>query len=140
MSVTLFAIKINSLAAMIPQQILTSLFVDDLQIACSDHSIDNINNKLQQTIDAISNWTIKNGFRVSISKTVSITFFKNFKPALKPDLKINARKIPAVESTKFLGLHWDEKLRWNVHIDSAERKVYEVTELNADTIGTALGS
>ena len=74
LSVTLFAIKINSLAAMIPQKILVSLFVDDLQIIYSDHSIHNINNKLQQTI-AISNWTTKNGFRMSTSKTGCMTFF-----------------------------------------------------------------
>ena len=50
LSVTLFAIKINSLASVIPKYVLTSLFVDDLQLAYQDHTIIDINSKLQNTV------------------------------------------------------------------------------------------
>ena len=49
LSVTLFAIKISSLATVIPANIHTSLFVDDLQIAYQDYRMTDITAKLQNT-------------------------------------------------------------------------------------------
>ena len=140
LSVTLFAIKINALADIIPSEMLASLFVDDLQVAYSNHSLNNINNKLQQTIDKISEWTTNNGFRVSISKTVCMTFYRNSKPALQPNLRINARKILIVESTKFLGVYWDERLKRNVHISQLKAKCKRTLNLMRTLYGQHWGA
>ena len=56
LSVTLFAIKINALAATIPQDIYKSVFVDDGQIAFSDWNTATINQKLQGGINKIKSW------------------------------------------------------------------------------------
>ena len=47
LSVTLFAMKINSLANVIPSDVFSSLFVDDVLIACSEHNPAVIERKLQ---------------------------------------------------------------------------------------------
>ena len=62
LSVTLFAIKINSLAKEIPPHIFNSIFVDDLQIVYSDSNVFNIQKELQNCIHSIANWANKNGF------------------------------------------------------------------------------
>ena len=121
-SASLFAIKINSLASIIPKDVLASLFVDDLQIAYSYHNMNDMNTELQQAIDSISQWALNNGFKFSNTKTVRMTFYKEAKPVLQPKLKINAFKISAIDSTKFLGLHWDKKMTWNVHINQLKAK------------------
>ena len=51
---TLFAVKINSLDAVIQQEILASLFVSDLQIVYSNNSLNKCNYTSQQTIDSVS--------------------------------------------------------------------------------------
>ena len=122
LSVTLFAIKINSLASVIPKGVLASLFVDDLQLAYSNHNMNDIYTELQQSIDRISQWVSNKGFKFLNTKTVCMTFYKEAKPVLQPKLRMNAFKIPAVGSTKFLGLHWNEKMKWNIHINQLKAK------------------
>ena len=70
LSVTLFAIKINALAAASPQDIHNLFFVDDVQIALSDGNIAIVNQKLQGVINKIKSWARCNGLRFSTTKTV----------------------------------------------------------------------
>ena len=117
LSVTLFAVKINSLAKQIPQHIFSSLFVDDLQIAYSDPNIHDMQTELQQSINAIASWADTNGFRFSTTKTTVMHFSGGVAPVLTPKLHLKGKTIPVSERVKFLGLYWDPKLNWSGHID-----------------------
>ena len=117
LSVTLFAVKINSLAKQVPQYIFSSLIVDDLQIAYSDPNIHNIQTELQQSINAIAKWADTNGFGFSTTKTTVMHFSRGVAPVLTPKLHLKRNTIPVSERVKFLGLHWDPKLNWSRHID-----------------------
>ena len=60
LSVTLFAVKVNSLAAVIPNYINTSLFVDDLQISCSGNTVSKAETNIQPMLDDIYRWATRN--------------------------------------------------------------------------------
>jgi len=116
LSVTLFAIKINSLARIIPRDVFSSLFVDDVQISFAHHNIDELEGKLQMTINAMVTWANENGFRFSPSKTNTMRFFTRSEPNSQLKLRMNGTEIPRCNTVKFLGLHWDQKLTWSPHI------------------------
>ena len=122
MSVTLFAVKINILATVILANIHTSLFFDDLQITYQYYRMTDITTRLQNTIEKITAWATRNGFKVSKTNTVCMKFYKKSEPITNPDLKIQNHDIPVVETTKFLGLIWDNKLTWAPHIEQLKRK------------------
>jgi hypothetical protein len=89
LSVILFILKINSIAAVIPPYIDSSLFVDYLSITFSARSMASCERKLQLTINKIFDWSHKNGFRFSPTKTVCIHFCYKRKFHLDPQLFIN---------------------------------------------------
>ena len=79
LSVLLFAVKINSLAKELPTNdpgFLISLFVDDLQISFRHSDPNVIKVKLQNSLDKIHNWSEKNGFKFSSTKTQLLHFKK----------------------------------------------------------------
>jgi ribonuclease HI len=130
LSVTLFAIKINSLTAVIPPHIHSSLYVDDLQISFADHSPLVVTTTLQNCIDDIQHWATYNGFKFSNEKTKCVHFYKGGEPILNLlPLKLNETPIPYVETMKFLGLIWDRKLNFAVHINQLKSKCMRAMNL-----------
>ena len=76
LSVTLFAIKINSLANAIPSDVFSSLFVNVVLITNSGHNPDVIERKLQDAVNRIAQLEKFNGFRFSPTKTTMVEFFE----------------------------------------------------------------
>ena len=140
LSVTLFAIKINSLATIIPPDILSSLFVDDLQISYSDYNLQHIECKLQTTVDSISKWALNNGFKFSPTKTKTIVFPCNRHVLIKPKLYINNQIIPVVDNIKFLGLWWDSKLAWTHHLAQLKGRCLQAMNLLRSLATTEWGA
>ena len=105
------------------------MFVDDLQIAYQDFSISQINKNLQIAVNNISKWVAINGYKFSTTKTVSMTFYWEKEPQLKPAINCNGIVIPHVKTTNFLGLHWDSKLTWAPHIAQLKSKCNRVLNL-----------
>ena len=73
LSVTLFNIKINNIVKCLNLGVEGSLYVDDFLICCKSKYI-RIEWQLQQCLNKINNWTIKNGFKFSKNKTQCIHF------------------------------------------------------------------
>ena len=140
LSVTLFAIKINALATKIPAGVHKLLFVDDLQIAYSHHDMHHINGKLQETIVHINRCATANGFKFSTTKTVCMSFYRGQEPVVRPNLTIGKIKIPSVETTKFLGLWWDPKLSWHVHISQLKAKATRALNVMRTLSGPSWGA
>ena len=74
MSVTLYAAAINSIMEKVPSGVHGSLFVDDFAVYCSGSDTIEVCRKVQQTINAVSEWAEKKGFRFSVQKTKAIRF------------------------------------------------------------------
>lgn len=140
LSVTLFAIKINSLAKVIPTDVFASMFVDDLLIAFSHQNRDVVQKKLQLTVDRVAQWAKTEGFKFSVKKTNMMQFFESSKPTICPTLKMEENQIPIVKSAKFLGLHWDQQLKWNVHIRQLKSRCLRDLNLLKTITSTSWGA
>ena len=65
LAVTCFGLKIKQLPLCIARDIFRALFVDDLAICFRGRSMDTIERHLQQAVNAIQEWTTRNGFKFS---------------------------------------------------------------------------
>ena len=115
---TLFAIKINSLSAILaptPRQ-TASLYVDDFQLGYRHSDLSIIQKHLQDTLHRLETWANKNGFRFSSSKTKIVHF--STLPGIYPHPRLTLYGSPLqyTSTFKFLGLTWDPKLTWKPHI------------------------
>ena len=122
LSVTLFILKINSIAELIPSEFEKSLFVDDLSISCSSRNMASIERKFQLCLNKIEKWADENGFKFSKTKTVCIHFCNQRKLHPDPTLTLYGAQIPVVTQAKFLGVIFDSKLNFKAHIDYVRKK------------------
>jgi hypothetical protein len=83
LSVTLFSIKINSLAKVLSENIEGFLYVDDFLICYRGKNMNNIERQLQICLNKIEQWAMENGFKFSCSKTLGMHFCN--KRGLNPD-------------------------------------------------------
>ena len=101
LSVTLFNIKINNIVKCLNFGVEGSLYVDDFLICCKSKYIRTIERQLQQCLNKINNWTIKNCFKFSKNKTQCIHFCNLHKMHNDHVLKLNSTEIPIVKNTNF---------------------------------------
>ena len=101
LSVILFIIKINKITTCLPPEINGSLHVDDFLICYSSKNMVTIERKIQQCINKILKWTMKNGFKISHNKTKCMHFCKMHN---QPTLTLNGSEIPITQQYKFLGI------------------------------------
>jgi len=124
LSVTLFALKINSIVKAISPGVECSLHVDDFLIVYRSKYIHIIERHLQRSLNMLSHWADTNGFKFSSSKTVRM---HNSHP--NPELKLNGTLIPVVEQTKFIGVIFDNKLTCLPHIRYLKEKCVKALNL-----------
>ena len=129
LSVTLFILKINSIADVIPASFEKSLFVDDFSITCSSRNMAAIERQLQLCLNKVEKWADENGFKFSKTKTVCMHFCNKRKLHPDPTLTIYNSQIPVVSQTKFLGVIFDSKLNFKAHIDYIRQKCEKAMNL-----------
>ena len=112
LSVTLFSIKINSLAQVLKDNIDGSLYVDDFLICYRGKNMNNIERQLQLCLNRIEKWAMENGFKFSTAKTVGMHFCNKRKMHPDPELTLYNNPIKIVKETTFLGLIFDSKLNF----------------------------
>jgi hypothetical protein len=56
------------------------------------------------------------------------------------DLKMNSHNLPKGESTKYLGIHMDNKLSWKNHVEHTINKVNQRLRLIKRLVGATWGS
>ena len=72
---------------------------------------------MQKHLNVLDMWFKKWGFKLSEKKTVPVLFTKS-KKTLNLKLKLNEKLIPFQSSYRFLGMIFDQKLTWHLHIDN----------------------
>ena len=136
LSVTLFAVAINSVISVLPDGVRGSLYVDDLSISCSATRMPLIERKLQLAINRILQWAETHGLRFSPLKTVAMHFCRLRGAHPDPDLYLKNQRISCVEENRFLGLIFDNRLTWMPHlrhIKAAGMKVISLLRVLAHT-------
>ena len=121
----LFIIYINDL----PNGLLNSeprMYADDTHLTFASNNIQNISTVLNDDLARVEKWLTANKLTLNASKTdfmligsrQRLSTFHN-----PPSLVIDGAPITQVTSTKSLGVHIDETLSWNVHIEILCKKI-----------------
>jgi len=140
LSVTLFALKINSIVKAISPGVECSLHVDDFLIVYRSKYIHIIERHLQRSLNMLSHWADTNGFKFSSSKTVCMHLCRLRNAHPNPELKLNGTLIPVVEQTKFIGVIFDNKLTFLPHIRYLKEKCLKALNLLRVVAHTSWGA
>lgn len=106
-----------------------SLYVDDKRIAYANTEPSTCQTRIQEVLDKLQRWTLETGFKFNTDKTEFMVFVRN-KP--KPEnitLKLDGKSLKEVQTKKFLGLIFDSKLSWEVHIEYIKGKCLKAMNL-----------
>jgi len=101
------------------------LFADDSNAFLSHASYDQLIKIANEELAMANDWFKANKLSLNLSKTNYIIFRSNKKiiPSSANVLKIDNIIIPQVTSSKFLGVHIDQHLKWNTHILEITNKI-----------------
>jgi ribonuclease HI len=116
LSVTLFGVLINDICDSLPPTIHRSLFVDDFAVWVSTSTSVSAQRQLQLCIDGLTRWSLLNGFRFSVGKTVCLHFCRRTRYCPDIVLRLYGQRIPVRNEAKFLGLTFDRRLSYSPHI------------------------
>ncbi|XP_023240492.1 uncharacterized protein LOC111638941 [Centruroides sculpturatus] len=130
LSVTLFLIKINSIANCLPFSVKHSLYVDDFQISCQSSNMSFIERQLQTFLNRIYDWSKINGFTFNAAKTSCIHFCRRRGLHLDTEIQLNGDKITMVNDAKFLGVYFDHKLTFLLHVRNLKSRCLKSLNLS----------
>jgi hypothetical protein len=83
-------------------------------------SITAMERRLQIAIGRTAEWCTKNGFTFSQTKTVAVRFYRGKNRHDDLRLLLYGQLITPKESTRYLGMIFDNRLEWNHHIASVK--------------------
>lgn len=122
LSCTLFLLAINDLLSDMPHHIKASLYVDDLVIYTSSNHIPSIERRLQLAINRVQAKATNRGFRFSQQKSIAVHFHRKRGLQQEPSLFLYGEPVQFRDSIRYLGLIFDQRLRWKKHIDALKIK------------------
>ncbi|KAI5715377.1 hypothetical protein M8J77_015106 [Diaphorina citri] len=130
LSPLLFIIFMNDIFDVIKPPLKRVLFIDDLLIIGRGKDLDLLIQRFQHTLDEIHLWAESNGtlFSTDPGKSVCIDFHR-LRVARSPILSYNGTPLHFVTNNKFLGLLWDAKMNWSLHIQYIKSRA--MNSLNA---------
>jgi hypothetical protein len=101
------------------------LYADDSNLIVSSKNEDELAVVSQNQIIDIQNYLKNNNLFLNLNKTNFIEFgTKQNRRTWESSIIIEKDKLNQVNSTKFLGLEVDDKLSWDLHIKSLEKKIH----------------
>ena len=121
----LFTLYINSLPSIVESLCKIDLYADDTALFCAGESAGEISEKLSVVMGSVAMWMEKNGLTLNASKTKAMLFGSHFKLNKAGPLNVRIKNTPieTVSSFKYLGLHFDQTLSWNIHVDHITKSV-----------------
>ena len=102
------------------------LYAYDTAIAVSDHHPHVIENKLNQSLDTLDTWFIKNKLSLNLKKCKFMIFgtSNQISNVGKLDIKYGGKKLERVASFKYSGMVLHSKLTFAEHVDHLKSKTY----------------
>ena len=122
-----------------PQNVSGSLYVDDLILYSSPAHVLSVECRFQIAINRVYSWAEDHEFEFCNYKTVAVHFHCKSRLQQEPSLSLNCHRIIFKTSIKFLGLIFDQRLNWKLHIDHL-KTVPEKNESSLMYISKAVGS
>jgi len=121
----LFLIYINDL----PNCLLNSqprLYADDMHLTFADHTVSNIDSKLNEDLSRVNYWLTANKLTLNTLKTEFMLIGPRQRLSTfdsSPSLEIDGAPTSQVAFTKSLGVYIDQNLSWNVHIHNLCKEI-----------------
>lgn len=124
LSPILFLIYIDSLAKKFgPEK--AAIFADDANFIISKTEMENLQENSDSVCEQINGWFKENKLILNKEKTAAIIFNLG-NAAHRPthiDIKLDGSQIAIEEHTKFLGIHVDRRLNWNLQINDLTKRL-----------------
>lgn len=127
-SPVLFNIMINDMFFDLGHGSGRSLYADDGVIWVKGRNIPFATGRMQRELNVVEGWAMKWGFRISVAKSKFVVFSRS-RNKWNGSLTLYGSSIEKVENFKYLGVWFDSKLNWNIHISKVIAKTSRV--LNA---------
>ena len=120
----LFCIFINDLPDIFKLS-QVHLYADDTVIYFSHKNPNVVESALNTEMEVLDKWMCKNKLLINYTKTVSMLIGTRNLLADYNTLNVKIRNmiLQKVKTTKYLGLHIDEELKWDIHINSMCQKI-----------------
>ena len=109
----LFIALMSSINNVVSPGTVLNLFADDILVFRPQFSDDDAM-LLQEDLDAIAQWGVSNQLAFNPSKSAHLRLSRKKTPGLAV-YSLNGITVPSVSSTKYLGLHIDQRLEWASH-------------------------
>ena len=97
-----------------------TLFADDSYIVHKNKHIPELLVEMQRSLEIIIKWLSQSGLRVNEEKTEICLFYRKDCPPVK--IPINGNEINSKKNIKVLGVYFDSKLDWHLHIQTSITK------------------
>lgn len=122
----LYLIYVNDIGN-ISAELNPRLFADDTNIFLESRCLDLLKAKANEALQNFSNWCLVNKLKINVKKT-SFCLFKRKQIADPDDFKLylQGQEIQRQPSTKYLGVHIDEDLSWESHINFISEKLMKL--------------
>lgn len=98
----------------VTDNIKLATFADDTAVLAVGNSIEETTANLQYAVNAINAWTAQWRIKLNENKSVHMNFTNRKVNHLS--VQLNNNIIPRKQTTKYLGLNLDVKLKWKVHV------------------------
>jgi hypothetical protein len=108
--------------------------VDDTCVYSTEKHERRVLNKLQRGLTAVGSWCQRWNIKINEGKTQAIYFSKRRRMP-GDELLLNGRNIPFVNSVKYLGVIFDRRMAWRLHIEKPAAKALDTyirTYMSAD--------
>ena len=117
----LFILYVNDMCN-VSKSLKSILFADDTNLFYAAKDLDEVCKIVSRELNILHIWCQVNKLSLNVAKT-NFMIFGNKKYEENYMVSINGMNIQRVYVTKFLGVHIDSKLNWNVHIRVIKTKV-----------------
>ena len=120
----LFLIYINDLRFCL-KYATSSHFADDTCLLYASKKLKTLETNLNYDLKSCSEWLKANRLSLNVKKTELLLFHSNRKKdeQLNFSIKINNKKIIPSKNVKYLGLHIDDRLSWDFHVNQLGKKL-----------------
>ncbi len=124
----LFLLFINDLSQVLSTAVnSTDLYADDTTISDISFSKDILQQNLQHSLDILETWCKENGMVLNTEKTKVIFITTPQKRTKMGNIQLNVNyknvSLKLTTGDKLLGVHIQDNLKWDTHINSIKRKI-----------------
>ena len=121
----LFILCINDLPNCLSNAVVR-MYADDTHLTLACNNIETTNDVMNHDLSNVNKWLVANKLTLNSSKTELMLVGSQQRLCTydtSPDLTIDGNAINQVKCVKSLGVHIDDNLSWNVHIDTISKKI-----------------